>query len=216
MRRPFGHFACGSQTDKCTYIMSSTTNAYDVDPENQIEVGYMTWKAETDCELRLLPEYDSDGEPIQCICGTGSGEGEGPTTLGSTESPAPVKPLFICGPAYSVADPDILASSESPAPIQPQWVPLDEGHEETSLDDFYYDYFQRVREYEAERDARVKLYSKWCLEAWVNVASNSLDTDEAGREAFRLLPNWPIVETLANAALASYYRGPGDPPRIFG
>ena len=186
--------------------MSSTTNAYDVDPENQIEVGYMTWKAEADYDLRLLPDYDSDGEPI-CICGPGSGEG--PTTLGSSESPAPVKPLFICGPAYSVEGPAILASSESPAPLQPQWIPLDEGYEETSLD-------ERVREYEAERDARLKLYSKWCLEAWVNVASYSLHTDEAGREAFRLLPNWGIVETLVNTALASNYRGPGLPPRMMG
>ena len=215
MRRLSGHFAFGSPTDKYTYMMSSTTNAYDVDPENKVEVGYRVWKAEDDCELRLLPNYYSDGEPIQCICMVGSGEGPSSNTLDSSESPEPVAPLCTVGFAYSLEDSDSV-SSESPVPIQPQWVPLDEGNEDTSVDDFYHDYYQRIREFEAERDARTRLYSKWCLEAWVTVASYSLNTDEAGREAFRLQPNWPLVETLANAALASFYRGPGDPPRIFG
>ena len=196
--------------------MSATTNSYDVDPENQVEVGYRVWKAEDDCELRLLPNYDSDGEPVQCICMIGSGEGPSSAVSPSSDSPEADKPLCHCGPAYSVGGPDVTSSSESSAPIQPQWVPLDWGHADTSMDEFYQDYYRRVREMEIERDARTLLYSKWSLEAWVFVASWSLDTDEAGREAFRLRPNWPIVERLANAALASYYRGPGNPPRIFG
>ena len=151
--------------------MSSANRVYDVDEDNLIEVGAMSWKSEDD--------YDSDGEPI-----------------------------CICGPAFSVEGPATRAPSESP-PIQPEWIPLDKAWVEPSLD-------QRVRVYEAERDARYELYSKWCLEAWVNLASYSLHTDEAGREAFRHLPNWEIVEALVNQALASNYIGPGLPPRVFG
>ena len=127
--------------------MSSTINAHDVDPENQVEVGYRVWKAEDDCELLLLPNYDSDGEPIQCICMVGSGEGLSSNTLDSSESPVAVVPLCTVGPAYSVGGPDyVSSSSESPAPIQPQWVPLDGGDEDTSMDDFYQDYYRRLRE----------------------------------------------------------------------
>ena len=117
------------------------------------------------------------------------------------------EPICICGPG-PVKGPASLAPSESP-PIQPEWIPLDKDWIEPTLD-------QKVREYEAEREARYCLYSKWCLEAWVNLASYSLHTDEAGREAFRHLPNWEIVEALVNQALASNYRGPGLPPRMLG
>ena len=116
------------------------------------------------------------------------------------------EPICICGPG-PVEGPASPVPSESPPPIQPQWVALDDCYMEPTLD-------QRVRVYEAEREARHCLYAKWCLEAWINLASYSLHTDEAGREAFRRLPNWEIVECYVNEALARDYRGTGLPPRM--
>ena len=198
--------------------MSASTNNYDVDPENQIEVGYRVWKAEDDCELRLLPEYDSEGEPVQCICMVGSGEALSSATVASSDSPGPICHL---GPGYSVGAPEVSSSSQSSSsssspPIQPQWVVLDEGPVENSIEEFYQEYYRRAREIENEREARTLLYSRWSLESWVEVASWSLGTNDEGRHAFRLRPNWNIVEQIANAALATFYRGPGDPPKIFG
>ena len=116
------------------------------------------------------------------------------------------EPICICcpGPLEGHVSP---VPSESPPPIQPEWIALDDCYEEPTLD-------ERVRLYESEREARHIVYAKWCLEAWINLASYSLHTDEAGREAFRRLPNYEIVGCYVNEVLARDYKGTGLPPRM--
>ena len=116
------------------------------------------------------------------------------------------EPICICcpGPEEGLDSP---APSPSPSPVHPEWIPLDEAYVEPSLDD-------RIRLYESEREARHIVYSKWCLEAFIELASYSLHTDEAGRAAFRRLPNYEIVAATVNGVLARDYQGTGDPPRM--
>ena len=114
------------------------------------------------------------------------------------------EPKCICCPSEPEEEAESPTSSddESPSP-----VPVDDVIEELTLSD-------RVLIYEAEREKRHTEYAKWCLEAWINLASYSLNTDEAGREAFRRLPNWEIVSCYVNEALAREYSGTGKPPRM--
>ena len=199
--------------------MSAYLCSSDMEYINQIEVSSRVWKAEEDCELRLLPDCDSEGDPVQCICMVGSGEALSMATAASSDLPEAPKPLCQVGPGYSVESAVVSStsqSSSSPPPIQPEWIPLDEGSSDRTVDDFYQDYYRRAREAENEREARKLLYSRWSLESWIEVASYSIGTSEEGRQAFLLRPEWPIVEHIVNAALASYYRGPGNPPKIFG
>ena len=184
---------------------------------NELEVRSKVWKVEEDCELRLLPDCDSEGDPVQCICMVGSGEPLSMATAASSDLPEAPKPLCQVGPGYSVESAVSSSSqSTSPTPIQPEWVPLDEGSSERNTDDFYEDYYRRAREAENEREARKELYSRRILDSWVELASWSIGTSEEDRQAFLLRPQWPVVEHVINAALASYYRGPGNPPKIFG
>ena len=116
------------------------------------------------------------------------------------------EPICICcpGPEEGLGSP---APSPSPSPVHPEWITQDEPYVEPSLDD-------RIRLYEAEREARQIVYSKWCLEAFITLASYSLHTDEAGRAAFCRLPNYEIVAATVNGVLARDYQGTGDPPRM--
>ena len=116
------------------------------------------------------------------------------------------EPICICcpGPVEAIDSP---APSPSPSPDNPEWIPMDEPYVEPSLDD-------RIRLYEEEREARHIVYSKWCLEAFIELASYSLHTDEAGRAAFRRHPNYEIVAATVNGVLARDFQGSGDPPRM--
>ena len=194
----------------------SSSSAYDVDPANLIQVGFCrsgslwAYKTENNCRLSPLPEYGSDEEP-NCICGLDSA-GEGTSTEFKSDSPGVVEPLFVCGPGYTVEGPSVVSCSEA-SPliehIEPEWIPTDDDDEEYTLD-------ERVKDIEEEEEARATLYQKWCMQAWVDVTSYCLHTNEAGREAFRQRPNWGLVDKVVNSALANSYRGPGNPPTMLG
>ena len=170
----------------------SSSSAYDVDPANLIDVGFCrsgvlwAYKEENDCHLSPLPEYGSDGEPIEpvCVCGWDSSS-EGSITDTKTEALELVEPLFVCGPDYQAAGPSVVNCEAAPLLefIKPEWIPIDvDDDDDDDLD-------QRVLNIEKEEAARVTMYEGWCLQAWLAVASHSLHTDEAGREAFCLRPN---------------------------
>ena len=69
--------------------------------------------------------------------------------------------LCICCPKPEDVSPSINALD---------FIPMDDVLDEPTLD-------ERVRLYEEEREARHVLYSKWCLEAMIELASYSLHTD---------------------------------------
>ena len=197
----------------------SSSSAYDVDPSNLIEVGFCrsgvlwAYKEENNCHLSPLPEYGSDGEPIEpvCICGWDSA-GEGTSTETKADAVDVVEPLFVCGPDYQVAGPSVVSCEAAPlmATIKPDCFPEDDVEtDEYSNDD-------RVTDIEKEEEVRANLYAKWCLQSWVQVTSYSLHTDSAGREAFCRRPNWGLVDKVVNLALSNSYLGPGDSPTMLG
>ena len=205
----------------------SSTSVHDVIPENLIQVGFCRsgslWDYTSEITGRLspLPLYDSAGERIclsgvdfpsdlECTCGTDSSE-EGSVEV-KAESPVP-RPLFVVGPGFSVRGPLSLPANEATLPmpvLQPEWIASDVNrYLEKDLDG-------RISDYEAEGEVRKNLFGQWITEAWVNVASHTLHTDETGREDFRRRPNWSMVELVVNTALATSYKGPGPPPTLCG
>ena len=108
------------------------------------------------------------------------------------------EPLCVCCPGPEA----------DPSPMNPMdFIPMDEPVDEPSLDD-------RIRLYEEEREARHIVYAKWCLDAFIELASYSLHTDEEGRSAFRRLPNYEIVTATVNDLIARDFQGTGEPPRM--
>ena len=199
----------------------SLSFAYDVDPENLVDVGFnrsgvlWAYKEDTDTHLSPQPEYGSDCEPNEpvCLCGwDSSSEGSIPYT--KTEALDSVEPLDVCGPNNLAAGPSVVPCEAAPLLelVNSEWVPInvdDEDEDEDDLD-------SRVLYIEKEEAARFSWYEGCCLQAWLTLASHSLHTDVAGREAFCLRPNWGLLETIINSALANSYTGPGDPPRMMG
>ena len=124
------------------------------------------------------------------------------------------RPLCQVGAGYSVEG---VASSSLqspfPRPIQPDWIPLHNGSSERTYE-FYEDYYRRSREAENDRGARKELYSRQIMNSWIQLASWSIGATEEGRQAFLVKPQWSVVEDIINAALASFYQGPGNPPKI--
>ena len=96
---------------------------------------------------------------------------------------------------------------ESPSMNAIDYVPMEDNFDEPTLD-------ERVWLYEEEREARHCLYSKWCLEAMIELASYGLHTDEEGRSAFRKLPDYSIVTATVNDLIARGFQGSGEPPRM--
>ena len=189
----------------------------EMDDIEELEVRSKVWKVEEDCELRLLSDCDSEGDPVQCICMVGSGEPLSVASAASADLAEVPRPLCQVGAGYSVEG--VVSSSSqspSPTPIQPEWIPLDNGSSERRTVEFYEDYYRRAREAENDRGARKEMYSRQIMNSWLELASWSIGATEEGRQAFLLRPQWSVLEDVINAALASYYRGPGDPPKIFG
>ena len=71
-----------------------------------------------------------------------------------------------------------------------------------------------VRFYEAERSARHDLYAKWCFEAMIRLVSLTLHTDDDGRAAFVLLPDYGVVTATVNDLIARGFQGTGEPPKM--
>ena len=199
----------------------SSSSAHDIIPENLIDVGFRrsgvlwAYKEENDSHLSPQPEYGSDCEPIEPVCACGwDSSSEGSITDTKTEALELVGPLVVCGPDYQAAGPSVANCEAAPLLefIKPEWIPIDVEDDDDDEDDLD----QRVLYIEKEEAARFTMYEGFCLQAWLAVASHSLHTDEAGREAFCLRPNWGLLESIINSALANSYSGPGDPPTLCG
>ena len=197
----------------------SSSSAYDVDPSNLIEVGFCrsgvlwAYKEENNCHLSPLPEYGSDGEPIEpvCICGWDS-VGDDTSSETKTDAVDVVKPLFVCGPDYQAAGPSVVSCEATPlmATNKTNSFPEDDIEtDEYTLDD-------RVTDSDKEEEVRANLYAKWCLQSWVEVASHTLNTDSAGRDDFCRRPHWDVVDKVVNLALSNSYLGSGNPPTMLG
>ena len=122
-----------------------------------------------------------------------------------------VEPLVVCEPDQQTAGPSVVIFEAAPPleSINPRWIATDDEDEDDDLD-------SRVLYIEKEEAARVTMYEGFCLQAWLTLASHTLHTDEAGRDAFIRRPNWGLLETIINSALAKAYTGPGKPPRLVG
>ena len=93
-------------------------------------------------------------------------------------------------------------------PPQEPTLPVDTSvDDEPTLED-------SVRWYEAERSARHDLYAKWCFEAMIRLASLTLHTDDDGRAAFVLLPDYALVTACVNDLIARGFQGTGEPPKM--
>ena len=198
----------------------SSACAYDVDPDNLVDVGYSrsgvlwAYKEENVSLLSPEPECGSDCEPKEavCVCGWDSSS-DGSITDTKTEALGLAEPLVVCGTDHQAAGPSVVNCEASPLLelIKPEWIAIDDED-----DDDVDDLDSRILYIEREEAARVTMYEKWCLQAWLTLASHTLHTDEAGRDAFCRRPNWGLLETIINSALAKSYTGPGKPPRLIG
>ena len=71
-----------------------------------------------------------------------------------------------------------------------------------------------VRMFEREREARRNVYAHFCFDAMLKLASISLNTDDDGRAAFLLYPDYGVVTATVNDLIAHGYQGPGEPPKM--
>ena len=195
--------------------------AYDVDPDNLVDVGYsrsgILW---TYKEENISPSGSESGEdPVLnakaavCVCGWDS-PFDGPIPDTKAEALRLVEPLVISEADRQAAGPSGGSNEASPIleVIIPDWLPVGVEEDEESEDDLD----SRVLYIEREEAARVSMYEKWILQSWLTVASHSLHTDQAGRDAFIRRPNWGLLENIINSALAKAYTGPGKAPTLVG
>ena len=198
----------------------SSTCAYDVDPDNLVDVGYSrsgvlwAYKEENISLLSPEPEGGSDCEPKEavCVCGWDSSF-DGSFTDTKTEALGLAEPLVVCGTDRQAAGPSVVICEASPMLelIKPEWIPIEveDGDDIGDLD-------SSILYIEKEEAARFAMYERFCLQAWLTIASHSLHTDESGREAYCKRPNWDVLETVVNSALAKSFTGTGEPPRLVG
>ena len=197
------------------------SSAYDVDPANLVDVGYnrsgilWAYKEENISPLRSESGDDSDFESKDavCVCGWDSPfDGSIPDT--KAEALGLAVPLVVSEADHQAAGPSGVLSEASPIleVIKPEWIPIEVDEDDESEDDLD----SRILYIEREEAARLSWYESCCLKAWLTLASHTLHTDESGREAFLVRPNWDVVENVINSALARSFTGNGDPPRLVG
>ena len=191
----------------------SATNNGEEKPAGLIEVGFYRsgvvwkWQCENGLELELIPNYDENGD-LECTCGWDS-VGGAPVEV-KAESPVP-RPLFVCGPGYTVEGPLSFTSNDA-APTLPMVKSEEVAHEDSvNLEE---DPDRRVQDYEAVGGVRHQLFAQCITDAFINVAAHSLYTDPSKREAFRRKPHWGTVETAVNNAIALTWTGEGPPPKM--
>ena len=199
----------------------SSASAYDVDPDNLVDVGYSrsgilwAYKEENISPLRSESGDDSDfkSKDAVCVCGWDS-PFDGPIPDTKAEALGLAVPLVISEADHQAAGPSGVPSEASPIleVIKPEWLPIKVEEDDDSEDDLD----SRVLYIEKEEAARVKMYEGFCLQAWLSLASHTLHTDESGRDAFIRRPNWGLLENVINSALAKAYTGPGKAPTLVG